>query len=143
MLQGTFFIYLCIFLLIIVMISVPVMKLLSSSREDGCGKWARLIEERLFWAVPMQMLFVFWLVLAVLSWHNMLRPTQDISTMMSIFNLIAMLAFLVYLYYIFFRALMMSPKYEEVPTQPEIERLQCKQEQRNWIKQNFGIVTKI
>ena len=63
------------------------------------------------------MLYLFWLVLAVLSWHNMLKPTQNISTMLSIFNLVAMTAFLCYLYYIFFKALWMGPKvaYEELP----------------------------
>ena len=125
MLLGTFFIYLCIFLLIITMIAVPIMTLLSKSEQRGLGKWAKLIEERVFWSIPMHMMFLFWLVLAVLSWHNMLKPTQDISTMMSIFNLIAMFAFLGYLYYIFFKALLIGPSYEEIPQEEEtIERLQ-------------------
>ena len=57
------------------MIAVPVMKLVSKSDERGLGKWAKVIEDRIFWGIPMQMLFLFWLVLAVLSWHNMCRPT--------------------------------------------------------------------
>ena len=75
MLLGTFFIYLCIFLLLLVMIAVPIMTLLSKNDQEGVGKWAKAIEERVFWTVPIQMIFLFYLVLAVLSWHNMLRPT--------------------------------------------------------------------
>jgi hypothetical protein len=68
------------------------------------------------------MVFEFFLVLQVLSWHNMIRPTQDLSTWMSIFNIIAMTAFLAYLFYIFFR---------------------FKNEKRAQIKENFGWIYKI
>ena len=70
------------------------------------------------------MLYLFWLVLAVQSWHNMLRPIQNFSTMLSVLNLVVMTVFLGYLYYIFFKALMMGPTktYDEIP-QDDIEAI--------------------
>ena len=70
------------------------------------------------------MLYLFWLVLAVQSWHNMLRPIQNFSTMLSVLNLVVMITFLGYLYYIFFKASMMGPTktYDEIP-QDDIEAI--------------------
>ena len=147
MLIGAYFIYLCVFFLLIAMLVVPLVELFTKKGSYINGK-AKAINSRLFWTTPIQMLYLFWLVLACLSWHNMLRPRQNISTMLSVFNLVVMFAFLGYLYYIFFKALSMGPtiSYEAIAQEDNEalkQRNQEKQAQRNWIKEHFRFVTKV
>ena len=100
MLEGAFMVYFCFFLLLVLMCFVPILKACERTRTfAGAGKWAVIIEKRVFWGITMRLIVESYLVLAVLSWSNMTNPTQNISTAMSVFNLIALNGFLAYCFY--------------------------------------------
>ena len=78
----------------ILMIAIPLIRRCAPKTADGLAK-------RLFWGIPIRMMFEFYFILALTSWNNMNNPESDVSKVTAMFVLAVLFAFTLYIYYIF------------------------------------------
>ena len=92
MLMYTIFIFGCISLVILLMLAVPLIKRLSPKTAESLSK-------RLYWGVPIRLVFEFYFILALTSWNNMNNTETDVSVMVSYVVLVSLSVFTLYLVY--------------------------------------------
>lgn len=98
MLMHMQFIYLVSIFVVLLMIFTAALKIV------GAKSLALQLEKRLYWGLPIRLYFEFFFIIAVSSWHNMLKQGDEVSTYLSYFNLAFLFITLAYVYLMFAKA---------------------------------------
>ena len=92
--MHTIFIFGCCLIIVLLMVMLPLIRRCSPSTADKLSK-------RLYWGVPIRMIFEFYFILALTAWHNMKNETTDASKLIAYLVLVVLICFTLYIYYTF------------------------------------------
>ena len=67
MLMHTIFIFFCVAIVVLMMVSLPILRRVAPNMAESLSK-------RLFWGIPVRLMFEFYFILALTGWLNMLSP---------------------------------------------------------------------